>query len=408
MITIPEKHFVGLRETAGNNVPLGFATPYGTDAAALKRQATVVSWADNSSPPIILDNTLMTGFKIAQSIRRHSSWGKGNVVWRIEDPRGFELEISSPNFAAIVDCCTITNGVIEGACVWGREGANNVLLPEASEPYQAAVRQTVRKNSKKIGVSSINPGALVRLVDGSEVLFLGTYHILCSEFDCTEGFRYGYGHNPHHRRINHASFTVGATKKRHLYVLPDDVNGVIGGGDYASLCVPVPYASNSSYCSTLIGSASNLAIVEVLDQQATFIDPNLIVGAVNQFLADRVRSTKFAGVDNALGISAVPFGPIGFRKEPTTDCTYRFHGSYGVEMRGKSKLIYCLNSREQYITGWQADISIQLDDWLLEPPGTKVDVTQFVKGVSAWHLEDVTGYFKLMVTTSVGDFPVRL
>jgi hypothetical protein len=99
---------------------LGFATPYEPNLKAYeKRKSTIDSWVRSyyTTPvkiePIIIDNVPLDNFKIAESVRR-VYWGGGNVVWRIQDPRGFELEISSANLARIIDCVTIQHGVKGG------------------------------------------------------------------------------------------------------------------------------------------------------------------------------------------------------------------------------------------------------------------------------------------------------
>lgn len=200
MITIPKQHYVGFKlHTGGDSLPLGFATPYAEDKAFEKRKHTIHSWVAsnagyavddegtlvrddegravrNEPPPCeIVDNVLSSGFRIARDIRR-VYWGGGNVVWRVEDPRGFELEISSSNLARILDCATIENGVILGNCIWGRDGAHNVLLPEASEPYQEAVAATKRVDAPKISVRDIPLGSTVQLKDGTVGKYLGNLH----------------------------------------------------------------------------------------------------------------------------------------------------------------------------------------------------------------------------------------
>jgi hypothetical protein len=69
--------------------------------------------------PRTFDNESLSGFQLTKSVRR-VYWGGGNVVWRVLDPRGFELEISSSNLARILDCSTISKGVIMDSCIWGR------------------------------------------------------------------------------------------------------------------------------------------------------------------------------------------------------------------------------------------------------------------------------------------------
>jgi hypothetical protein len=206
--TIPKQLYVTIQyRTDANNEDghLGFASPYTKDAAFAKRKATQDSWAygygakveiaedgaitvQNDGKharggygsgqawdsamlfmancyPKILDNELVEGFQIGQAVRRYGWGGGGNVKWRITDPRGFDLEISSENFASVLACSTMVNGVIQGKCCWGRLGANNVLLPESSEPYQQAADKT-KKIANNIQLKDVKLGDLVELLNG--------------------------------------------------------------------------------------------------------------------------------------------------------------------------------------------------------------------------------------------------
>jgi hypothetical protein len=188
MITIPKQYYVGRRKqsAAEGSVSLGFATPYDDNhtKAFEKRKATVDSWTgqygakpDNS---LIIDNTPVEGFKIGESVRR-VYWGGGNVVWRIEDPRGFELEIASSNLARIIDCANLVSGVIQGKCVWGRDGGQNVLLPENSEPFKEATTNTIRA-SQKVSLKDVKMGDIVTLKDGRDMEYLGIYSFVYDKY----------------------------------------------------------------------------------------------------------------------------------------------------------------------------------------------------------------------------------
>lgn len=144
-IKIPEKHYVGMVKRQTEKIPLGFMTPWGEDAAAKKRMATVDTWANrgyNSTKlePMIIDNKPLNGFKMTTDIRS-SSYG-GSDKWRIEDPRGFELEITSHNLAELLSVGMIDRGEIMDTCVWARDGQQNVLLSTSTPEYKAAVRNT--------------------------------------------------------------------------------------------------------------------------------------------------------------------------------------------------------------------------------------------------------------------------
>lgn len=223
-IKIPANHYIGFQARGHDDVPLGFMTPDGTDKAAEKRKATVDSWAaqggrswdpttrtwktDKAMPAATYENKPLSGFKMGREIRRNSGWGQGNVKWRIEDPRGFELEISSPNFASIILCTTIENGDILEECVWARQGSDNVLLPVSSDVYKQAMANTSRINAS-ISLKDLSPGHHVILQNGKEGLYLGQH--FCFE-----------DHGLRTRGQDDGSRTGWGDKKRHFIAQLED------------------------------------------------------------------------------------------------------------------------------------------------------------------------------------------
>ena len=146
-IRFPTHYYVGFVARENDVYPLGFQTPDGTDQAAQKRKATVDSWAARTKlPSRSYENKPLIGFKLAQTIRHGGGgWGQGSVKWRIHDPRGFELEITSNNLAQILAHTVIEEGEILQECMWARLGADNVLVPVESEVYKAAQTNTERQ-----------------------------------------------------------------------------------------------------------------------------------------------------------------------------------------------------------------------------------------------------------------------
>lgn len=183
--------YVGVREPKGESeIPLAFATPYEDNAAGKKRQATVDTWAapehreltedrgwvyTRGAPKTrIIDNTPRSGFRITDSVKR-TYFGGGNVVWRVFDPDGWEVEIQSNNLMAIIQTVDIgKGGEISGRCVWGRDGANNILLPEISQEYQDAIKaaESIKKPSK-IAMKDRVIGRTYRMLDGGFGQYLG-------------------------------------------------------------------------------------------------------------------------------------------------------------------------------------------------------------------------------------------
>lgn len=69
---------------------------------------------DNLQPRII-DNIPLEGYRIKHSVSRCST---SNKLWRILDPRGFELEINTGTMEDLIMSGTIEKGLIIGPCIW--------------------------------------------------------------------------------------------------------------------------------------------------------------------------------------------------------------------------------------------------------------------------------------------------
>ena len=174
--------FVGIQKASKDEIPLGFATPYETNAAGRKRQETVKSWLfgysteHNPDQMKIITNIPRAGFRITSDVKR-VYWGGGNVVWRVEDPAGFELEIQSQNLMSIIQVAGIgENGHIPGQCMWGRDGSTNILLHEKSEEFKNAVlaAETIKK-PPTLSKNSMVVGNSYKLANGQIGRYVGQW-----------------------------------------------------------------------------------------------------------------------------------------------------------------------------------------------------------------------------------------
>ncbi len=171
-VKIPEKHYVGMVKRRDDTLPLGFMTPWGEDKSARDRMATVDRWArgTNRLEPMVIDNHPMSGFRLTKSIRTTNYGGYDH--WRVEDPRGFELEISGGNLAQLLSVGTLDRGDILDECVWARYGKDNVLLSTATEEYRQAVENT-RVAGIKASWRDVQPGNHVVLQNNLRGVWLG-------------------------------------------------------------------------------------------------------------------------------------------------------------------------------------------------------------------------------------------
>jgi hypothetical protein len=183
--------YVGLRDQGKDSPKLGFATPFEKGSAFEKRKVTVDNWAKTTvydyetkqykKPTLettMVDNDLQEGFRVTDDVKR-VYWGGGNVVWRVFDPRGFELEIPSANLMAIIQVSGIgEGGLIPGRCCWGRDVATNILLHEKSDVYLNAIKNAEDiKKAKEVHSKERIVGAKYVLQSGDTGVYLGKFRV---------------------------------------------------------------------------------------------------------------------------------------------------------------------------------------------------------------------------------------
>ena len=75
-------------------------------------------------------NEPLAGFTFGKSTSR---WSTSKKFVYVTDPRGFTVEMSTSCLAALLQRVTVVKGVIQDKCIWGRDGKDNVLVPEKRE-----------------------------------------------------------------------------------------------------------------------------------------------------------------------------------------------------------------------------------------------------------------------------------
>ena len=187
MINIPKQIWYVLAPSREEN--LAYMTYYEDNAAFEKRKSTGLSWANTDSRSwnhekkcyeyvnpfqedgSIIDNNPTTGIYIGSSVSR---WSTSNKLFRVQDPRGFTVEVATDNIATLLHLTTVTNGIIQEPCVWAREGNNHVLLPVNSEPYLETLDKMDTLANKLIKVSELKVGDVVKFFEeDTEYTYLG-------------------------------------------------------------------------------------------------------------------------------------------------------------------------------------------------------------------------------------------
>jgi hypothetical protein len=171
-IRIFDKLYLGVQSRKGS-VAHGYMIPYEDNAAGRKRMANVDHWGREKSR-VILENKPISGFKVSRA-QRHAGWKNVITSIMMEDPRGFEIEITMTNLVMLTDNALIQNGEILQECVWARDGSFNVLLPVNSEPYKEA-KENTRRVTTKVSTRTLNIGDKVQTDKALVGIYMGYLH----------------------------------------------------------------------------------------------------------------------------------------------------------------------------------------------------------------------------------------
>lgn len=204
-VYIPEQYYVGRRANR-----LAYITPDGDDAAAKKRKASVddwANWARRNDPSgasfFTFVNTAQTGFVLLANKTR---WSTSNQVWRILDPRGFEIEIYSDNMAEILIQSGVTSGKFDDPMIYGRDGQKNVLIPIGSPLHETAIANAALRHRKTIPAGDVNVGDKVEIRRNGAieiVTYAGHYHQLQTHVNPVDSYWItgpGFRHKEDHER----------------------------------------------------------------------------------------------------------------------------------------------------------------------------------------------------------------
>lgn len=215
-IKIPDSLYVGLSPFySGTRVPLGYMTPYGTDKAAQNRIKNVKHGVTRHTPnnsvllgATVIENKPLVGFRITGRMYNSSS----QSFWYIEDPRGFEVEITSANITQLMTSGIVDRGELLFSCVWARDGASNVLISTESEEYLSAFSNTMAAKGKA-SWKDVKIGDTVLLRNNTKGRWMGKFYLILN---------HGYGVNTGTVSANEYTFS---DKPYHIIYDPDYKSG---------------------------------------------------------------------------------------------------------------------------------------------------------------------------------------
>lgn len=369
-------------------VPIAELTSYGEDGNSRRRIDHLCSnWVRIKSAKLkkhILENELVHGFRFSSYIEDPRYDIKDQKIL-VEDPRGFNVRISSHNAAELMLHGNIERGEIVDRCVWIQDKRSMSLVVENSPRHLEAVRVT-KLSQQKVSVSDCAPGDLITLQSGEDVLYLGLYHFMSCKKD-----RYSY-------RSSSEKVRIGVASKRHMYLHPDltqftddrDIVTLANGTDTPTLPNGVKFGGHP------VLTAANLKVADIRVKSKALVDTTRVAQALTK--TTRRSLAQIVKVDLAYyveHVSAEPYGTITvgvekIDKRPTEE------GSTYCWFSGSN--LYALN------VGWRSRSSYMLDlsELLVSEPGKEIELPY----VPQQPLIQPTEYYQLVINTAVGSIPV--
>jgi len=202
---------------------LGFATYYEDNAACRKRQSTINAWAAKDNGKCvgeILDNGPRTGFKFSKCVTHGGGWNDTSTYWRVQDPTGFELEITASNVARLMKYVTIKNGEILEECLWGWDKNNQskvTLLPRNCELYEQALVTSDRHFAPVVSLKEVKIGDRVELKNGETGVYFGKVTVGVQMY------------NEYSDETQEGWYGKITTKETYVFVQVGDDNKILGG-----------------------------------------------------------------------------------------------------------------------------------------------------------------------------------
>lgn len=204
MIKIHDKLWFILQGDKNNVGTLAYMCQYEetntgeASASTLSKQGTGRRWSHFTEKDgedylgEIVDNKPLEGFYVGNSVSR---WSTSNKLFRVEDPRGFTVEIPTDNLATLLHHTTVVKGFVQEECIWGREGNNHILLPVNSEPYKKAKATLDVLENKLISIKDLKVGDWVKFFgDLNEYYFCGRVKVTWKVRGYKPRYRYSYSY----------------------------------------------------------------------------------------------------------------------------------------------------------------------------------------------------------------------
>jgi hypothetical protein len=155
-------------------------------------QQWAVGWGNQGLKPTkvyTFQNIPTSGFKLGTVATRYST---SNKFYRIIDPRGFQLEISTANLLDIIQTGEIAYGEIIGEYVWVKS-TRDYLCSVNHPEYKRWLNPPAKEKTKTLDIND-----LVILPNDGEALYIGKKYMLegCIKGTTNPDWRHVYGNGP--------------------------------------------------------------------------------------------------------------------------------------------------------------------------------------------------------------------
>jgi hypothetical protein len=158
-----------------DTIALGFVSYRDAGTNQIHHKSSMDKWGDKNMLRFSYINEPTTGFRVVGFVSR---WSTSNKFIRIEDPRGFQFEVSIDNFVDLLRETTVVNAIIQDKVVYGWDDAGISLYKENSKKYLEGKENFEDITSPTVSMRSINIGNIIKLKNGKTVQYCGSWYYI--------------------------------------------------------------------------------------------------------------------------------------------------------------------------------------------------------------------------------------
>lgn len=175
-IYMPDKIVVGYNERRDTESGyLAYVTSYDKNGK-LRKEKSWQNWRNKNIEPGLFDNVPTEGFSLGNSVGGYGyGWNMRKEYCRVQDPRGFDIEISTGNLLYILRYVASMPGKrLIGKMVYCWDGADLLLVPEDSDEYKEISKfNNIIKSKQTIKAKDLVVGSVYMYNGDKKMVYLG-------------------------------------------------------------------------------------------------------------------------------------------------------------------------------------------------------------------------------------------